>query len=338
MSGYLDRLVTAALGPPQRGAVEPLRGSRFAPERGGLPSLPSFSESTLEGEESEVGEGAAPAAARNLIGPPSGVSNGRVMARSPALSDSERHVLARREVSGSPGSPEGRPAPGQKSAWSPGTAQGPREGAPSRVVQQGRGESQGARAFDPEAMPESTVRPLPEWSPGLTSPGWQAREPSTPESTSAARPLALPHTPLVPEPIMRDRSEPSSRSLPGAQLVTREPPTALVKRNDAQQHASEAFGGLTMHEPTRHGVEEPSVVSPSVVSPSVISSARGWNPDAAIAPPAADTQSAAMSVHVHIGRVEVRAVMPLPEPPPSVRPEPALSLQDYLAGRRGRGA
>jgi hypothetical protein len=44
------------------------------------------------------------------------------------------------------------------------------------------------------------------------------------------------------------------------------------------------------------------------------------------------------AVHITIGRVEVRANMPLPPPSPRPRPDhkPALSLGDYLKRRGGR--
>jgi hypothetical protein len=45
------------------------------------------------------------------------------------------------------------------------------------------------------------------------------------------------------------------------------------------------------------------------------------------------------TVHVSIGRIEVRAIMPAPESKPPAAPVPRMSLDEYLekhAGRRSR--
>jgi hypothetical protein len=47
-------------------------------------------------------------------------------------------------------------------------------------------------------------------------------------------------------------------------------------------------------------------------------------------------ETAAPTVHVHIGRIDVRASMPPPAPRPAARPAaPRSSLEDYLSGRKG---
>ena len=47
-------------------------------------------------------------------------------------------------------------------------------------------------------------------------------------------------------------------------------------------------------------------------------------------------ETAAPTVHVHIGRIDVRAIMPPAPPRPTARPvAPRSSLEDYLSGRKG---
>jgi hypothetical protein len=51
----------------------------------------------------------------------------------------------------------------------------------------------------------------------------------------------------------------------------------------------------------------------------------------------ARSAQAAPSVHIQIGRIEVRASTPPPPRPPRALPQPALSLKDYLARQKGSG-
>ena len=51
---------------------------------------------------------------------------------------------------------------------------------------------------------------------------------------------------------------------------------------------------------------------------------------------AVTVETAAPTVHVHIGRIDVRAIMPPAPPRPAARPAaPRSSLEDYLSGRKG---
>ena len=86
--------------------------------------------------------------------------------------------------------------------------------------------------------------------------------------------------------------------------------------------------------PTATDASAPSVLPPTLRR-SAPASGVPWSPRAV---DGRDAAGEAPTVHVHIGRIEVRAVPP-PTPARAARerPTPALTLDDYLSGRRSNG-
>jgi hypothetical protein len=224
----------------------------------------------------------------------------------PAVSDfaererDEHHVVVRTERPSTPA----LQAPGQDR---------PREGAPPAMHEEGRG----ARVPDVGlARPE---QPNP-------------RLPSAPREQPAA--VAPPRRDSAPQPRTSRRDEGSAKELP----------------KPAEQPAFDAAPGRPVPAPTpgperastagapaqRVSLRMPLQREPVWPGPLVIAAMQRADPVPRRVSGAATSQPEP-AIQVSIGRVEVRAVPAERTGPRQERPSPVMSLEDYLAGRGGRG-
>lgn len=129
-------------------------------------------------------------------------------------------------------------------------------------------------------------------------------EPSSPPAPSSGRVAPPPRTDLM-------------TALRAAARALAQPPIARPTAVSDGQDADEAT-------PAAAPRRAPAAVLDSATPPSHDDGATG---DARLAAPAA--RPAPPDVHIHIGRVDVRAATP---PPPARRPQARLGLEDYLRG------
>ena len=175
---------------------------------------------------------------------------------------------------------------------------------------------------------------------------------ATPVATSmAARSQAESHSPVEqPQPaemVVRPTAEaplvpaaeqvtkPITRSLPnGPRPISASGGDALVppiapsttESAEAKAEAPPALGSLT------------PVITPAFSPVPAVSPAPSRSERAATSRPPRNDASSSREIHITIGRIEVRAVHPPPEPLPQQRPAPAspkISLEEYLKQRNG---
>jgi hypothetical protein len=137
--------------------------------------------------------------------------------------------------------------------------------------------------------------------------------PPPPEPRRAIEPLTAPPHAIVSE---RPPAAPARRRQPVHHFPTRPAAIAIA--------AAEALRDSRADSPTQ-GARADDSPYPPAAAPAPMSDG-----------PAMTSQSAP-TIKVHIGRIEVRAVMAAPPPaarPPAAKPVPSLALKDYLKHRR----
>jgi hypothetical protein len=210
-----------------------------------------------------------------------------------------------------------------------------------------------AARFEPVAGPLSD--PIEAQVPARRSPAATATlRPAAPLDSPAARADRPPAPPVEHRaaPANQSRRQPSPQDQRSALGDARLPsPPAANDRPSLAADARRAVSPAADQSTTRDAVLFPTVerIRPRRSSPSAIPVARVEpriaSPRVAPRPGSrrADVETAAPRepdvVQVHIGRVEVRAILPptpAPQPPPDRRPEMPrpLSLERYLAGER----
>ncbi|MEP0546752.1 MAG: hypothetical protein ABJF88_07465 [Rhodothermales bacterium] len=184
-----------------------------------------------------------------------------------------------------------------------------------------------ARPADPLPEPERPrVSPRPSTLPRV------APSASTSEATTSAEPV-----PARTAPAPSSVQPPARAASPIADRPERpphvEPPLPVVSMVSVEE-ASLPGAHVPVPPRTAADASAPSVSAP-MLRKSAPASEIPWSPRAA---GSRDAAAEAPTVHVHIGRIEVRAVPP-PTPVRAARerPTPALTLDDYLSGRQADG-
>lgn len=179
----------------------------------------------------------------------------------------------------------------------------------------------------PKAITRSMARPLTPLTPEASAfPG---------ESPSAQAPVAMP---ARPQPLSRSEAREPAASSERAVQESGPPVSSLSRTPERQRESSAAqqreFSPAQQHEPSaeqrRAASAEPrqAVLVPRL--PPAQPLARPPQPIAS-----AETKAAEPTVHVTIGRVEIRAVAAPAAPKRPAPPKPTLSLADYLDRREG---
>jgi hypothetical protein len=214
-----------------------------------------------------------------------------------------------------------------------------------RLVSQATGAAPRVRAAAGVRVAEPLAGPLdePDPSPALSAAAGARRQPGSElaseqlganpfgdtDTAAAAAPIAA--TPNAGVPSMGDESPPPRVDARGLQppIGRRSPgPTRLVSTHVAEPRADESEPGETR--------------PPSLLLASPIEAGRAaaglWHPRAALEPRAAtERDSEPSEVHVHIGRIEIRAeTAPAPARGNAVPARKSPALADYLAKRQRR--
>jgi hypothetical protein len=182
------------------------------------------------------------------------------------------------------------------------------------------------------------VRPLSEPEPGAVLP-------RTPQTTPISEPVTL--TMVQPEGPSRAPADRAagvsvgevSRSTDAVPLLTdRDDDVGVLRERPVSTEVSEAHPAVTVARGLERNVEspQPNPAPARVAEPRVAAARRRARVDETVV----STAQGADTIHVHIGRVEVRAITPPADRQSNPSPRPAgpqpLSLDDYLAKRAPR--
>ncbi len=215
-------------------------------------------------------------------------------------------------------------------------------------------DSAGADGFPPPApsttqaptAPQHTTTPIAPRATDRPEPAPSAAEPRlpTPLTDAHAHAVATEHAARTGKiPAERAATENQDTNVRAARTarVAFEPPQPIVDARAAETEAppprtpTEDFTDATQTEPAHtRGPEHTAEAMPARLLPPHTPPRR--QPATANPPERTDTSSTPNEVHVHIGRIEVTAVQESPQPKPrQKRGQAPLSLDDYLAKRRG---
>jgi hypothetical protein len=237
--------------------------------------------------------------------------------------------------------PTDRPAPALVPLDEPGRPASGAAVAPPLGVVAARGPADGASQRPPAARPEVAYQRLDELEWRLTVPAEAPPPERRADSPAPARPAGSAVAPGRPRPRPADAvtARPQAREDRASPAATTAPMDAVpVVATTAP--APPGTPGAEAPAPDRPDGPPPPPDRPRPPRPGRLTAPARPDPPAAgprrpQLPPAAGDLTAAPTVHVTIGRVEIRAV---PAPPPARRPPAArtTSLDDYLSERNRR--
>jgi len=198
-------------------------------------------------------------------------------------------------------------------------------------------EAEPSRAPKPIIARADSSPPPDALSPQAPRP--EAPAPLSSMAVSQAEPARAEATPQAPAVAQADR--PAARTLEATGVAPAAPPPRI----DAPTSVVELIGALDVSKPEARPTATAKLFTPAPTeAPLAFATARPAPDEPAPRAPRtrAERRSAVLlpeetTVHVSIGRIEVRAAQPSPEskrrsPPRS----PVMSLEDYLQSRRGR--
>jgi len=348
MSDYLTNLAHTLVHADT--AVQPRRPARFEPARRTLPALSALAPVSVEPAQADddaptatAASDAAPAAAALPVHPPH-----RSTPAAGNLAPVERQrppVEAGPDPAAPPPAPPASAAPAEDVRRA-GTQAAARPPPRSTPVQSASSERSAAPARDEPRPGHADVEPRRPHIPPLANPAVDAVTARDSRSDDIAS-VPAPPSRAPARQLRRDRAAAPSRS-PQPVRVEGSPPVQPVRATAAPQipavHGA-AIRGIepverpgdgqpTPHTPAQSSpTSQPMPVRPAVHSPPRVAAADttgSWGAANAAA-------QSAPTIHVTIGRVEVRATTPAASPAPAkpVRRKPTVSLDAYLARRNG---
>jgi hypothetical protein len=309
VSGYLGTLVARSTGGP---SLRPRRASRFepAPVLGGQPPGDRVTELDSETDEPEVK--AAPA---RITRHDSGPDGGNEVGASPAMALDNGPVPGTREA---PLASTPAPRPSAPIAvTAPHGRDDVTAGSPTAIEHESSGDELGARA-----IPSRRAGPQP--GPADAAAGGEL---PSPPARRPADPKAMP-PPLEPALAMGTRGRRSADGLSEPSL------SRLPPRNSPRPSPQVEPAAGDLPEATRRGRRLQPPPPATGLRPQPLRRPRD-SPSEGVDGPRRPAPREPDTVHVSIGRIEVRVAAPTPPPKPAARarPRPTRSLEDYIHAR-----